>query len=124
MASPVTCVRLYTDRNGESHLDEVEIGMSSVQYAPPAPPLEISEPAESKRYSWLRFPKGWNDDAHPTPRRQLLIVLEGEIEGRTSAGEVRIFRPGDRLLMEDTSGKGHGSRPLNGEALALVIALE
>jgi hypothetical protein len=31
---------------------------------------------------------------------------------------------GDRLLMEDTSGKGHGASPLNGEALAVVIALE
>jgi hypothetical protein len=30
---------------------------------------------------------------------------------------------GDRLLMEDLTGKGHGARPLGGEALAVVIAL-
>jgi len=53
----------------------------------------------------------------------LFVVLEGEVEGWTSTGDKRVFRAGDRLLMEDTTGKGHGARPLNGEALAIVIVL-
>ena len=118
------CTRLYADANGDSHIEEIEFDMASIQYAPPAPALEVSEPIEAKQFFWFRFPAGWHDEAHPSPRRQLFVVLEGEVEGWTSSGDRRIFRAGDRLLMEDTSGKGHGARPVNGEALAIVIALE
>jgi len=124
MPNGIKCARLFADENGESHFEDIEIDMTSIQYAPPAPALEISEPTEAKNFFWFRFPKGWHDAAHPSPRRQLFVVLEGEVEGWTSTGETRTFRAGDRLLMEDTSGKGHGARPLNGEALAVVIALE
>ena len=124
MVSPITCIRLFADEVGESHFEDVEIDMSSIQYAPPAPSLDISEPTEAKRFFWLRFPKDWHDAAHPSPRRQLFVVLEGEVEGWTSSGDTRTLKAGDRLLMEDTTGKGHGARPINGEALAVVIALE
>jgi hypothetical protein len=98
--------------------------MRDVQYAPPAPALQLSDAIMATRVSWLRFPADWNDAAHPSPRRQLFVVLAGEVEGRTSTGVTRHFGPGDCLLMEDTVGKGHGARPLNGEALAIMIALE
>lgn len=123
MADPIKCVRLFADEAGESHFEDVEFEMSSIQYAPPAPALDISEPTEATAFFWFRFPEDWRDGAHPSPRRQLFVVLEGEVEGWTSSGEVRKFRAGDRVLMEDTTGKGHGARPLNGEALAVVIAL-
>jgi len=124
MPKIVTCTRLYADEQGESHFEDFEIEMNSVQYAPPAPALDISEPVEAGRYFWFRFPEGWEDAAHPSPRRQLFIVLEGEVEGWTSTGKTIRLRAGDRLLMEDTTGKGHGARPVNGEALAIVIALD
>lgn len=123
MPSPIKCTRLFSDGIGESHFEDIEIDMSSIQYAPPAPPLDISEPTDATRFFWLRFPKDWLDAAHPSPRRQLFVVLEGVVEGWTSTGETRTFRAGDRLLMEDVTGKGHGARPLNGKALAVVIAL-
>ncbi|WP_127111668.1 hypothetical protein [Shimia sediminis] len=123
MTEMVTCTRLYADEAGESHFEDVKIPMSSVQYAPPAPALDISAPQEADAYFWFRFPQGWEDAAHPSPRRQLFVLLEGQVEGWTSLGETRVFSVGDRLLMEDTSGKGHGARPIGGEALAVVIAL-
>ncbi len=98
--------------------------MSAVQYAPPAPAVDLSDPLTATRVSWVRFPAGWNDDAHPSPRRQLFVVLAGRLEGRTSTGDLRRLEAGDCLLMEDTTGKGHGTRPLNGEASGIVIALE
>lgn len=124
MPNRMKCTRLYADADGESHFEDIEFDMSSIQYAPPAPPLDISDPIEATSVSWLRFPEGWQDAAHPSPRRQLIIVLEGEVEGWTSTGESRTYKSGDRLLMEDTTGKGHGARALNGEALAVVIALK
>ena len=123
MPRPVNCTRLYADSAGESHFEDIEFDMDLVAYAPPAPALEISDPIEASRVFWFRFPEGWNDAAHPSPRRQLFVVLEGEVEGWTSTGDTRRFRAGDRLLMEDTTGKGHGARPINGDATAVVIAL-
>lgn len=116
MPNPITCTRLFADGNGDSYFEDIEISMTEVQYAPPAPALEISDPVEASRYAWLRLPADWSDDAHPSPHRQLCIVLAGAVEGRTSKGDRRVFGVGDRLLMEDTAGKGHGTRPLNGEA--------
>lgn len=116
--------RLYSDEGGDSHFEDIEMPMDAVQYAPPAPAVHLSAPVAATQVSWFRFPADWNDASHPSPRRQLFVFLAGEVEGWTSTGDKRVFRPGDCLLMEDTTGKGHGARPLNGEASALVIALE
>ncbi len=124
MVQSMSCTWLFADENGESHFEDKEIPMNEVQYAPPAPAVHLSESQSATRVSWFRFPADWHDAAHPTPRRQLFIVLTGEVEGWTSQGDRRIFRAGEALLMEDTSGKGHGARPLNGEATAIVVALE
>ena len=35
---------------------------------------------------------------HTCPRRQLFIVVAGEIEVSPSTGQARIFKPGDFLL--------------------------
>ena len=123
MPDPIKCLRLYADQHGDSQFEEIDFEMSSVQYAPPAPALEISDSTDATQFFWFRFPKDWEDAAHPSPRRQLFIMLSGEVEGWTSKGDRRIFRAGDRLLMEDTSGKGHGAKPINGEAEALVVVL-
>ncbi|MEH6647022.1 hypothetical protein [Sulfitobacter sp.] len=123
MPRPIKCTRLFSDESGESHFEDTEVDMSSIQYAPPAPALDISQPTGATHFFWFRFPKDWQDAAHPSPRRQLFVVLEGVVEGWTSTGDTRTFKAGDRLLMEDLTGKGHGARPLDGEALAVVIAL-
>lgn len=124
MTAPTICFRLFADANGDSQFEETAVPMSAIQYAPPAPPLDLSTPIPATGVAWLRFPADWTDAAHPSPRRQLFVVLSGAVEGWTSQGETRVFRPGECLLMEDTTGKGHGARPLHGEALALMIALE
>lgn len=124
VTKPARYVRLSSDDDGESYFEDIEMPMSAVQYAPPAPAVDLSDPLTATRVSWFRFPAGWSDDAHPSPRRLLFVLLAGQVEGWTSKGDTRLFETGDCLLMEDTTGKGHGARPLNGEALAVVIALE
>jgi len=124
MATPASFVRLFADADGESHWEDVEMPMNAVEYAPPAPAVDLSDPLVATRASWFRFPADWTDDAHPTPRRQLFVVLSGQVEGWTSMGVRRRFTSGDCVLMEDTTGKGHGARPIGGEAVAMVIALE
>ena len=124
MTKPMLCARLYADADGESHFDDIEFDLTSIQFAPPAPALDVSEPVESKAFSWMRFPKDWHDEAHVSPRRQVFVVLSGEIEIWTSTGETRTFKKGDCLLGEDTTGTGHGARPVNGEVLAVMVSLD
>ena len=124
MSKPVNCARLFADEHGQTHFEDIEFPLQEVQYAPPAPALLLSDPIAATRVTWLRFPSDWSDAAHPSPRRQLSVILAGEVEVWTSTGIARRFRPGDCLLMEDTFGQGHGARPVDGEALAILVALE
>jgi hypothetical protein len=117
--------RIYSDENGESHIEDIEIGFKSVDFAPPAPPLDLSELSAAKKIGFLRAPAGWTGDWHPAPKKQFTIYLAGEIEGETSDGEIRRFKKGDVTLVEDTTGKGHKSRVIgNTDVLLAVVQLE
>ncbi len=119
------CFRLYADEDGESHFEKTEIEFTPNEYAPPAPPFDVSEPVETTRYVMMRIPAGWDSEFHRAPRRQLFIVLSGELEGAASDGSMVTLTAGDALLMEDTTGKGH-TATVKGEddVIALMVHLE
>ncbi len=117
--------RVYADENGESHFEDVEVELSSVDFAPPAPPLDLSAFAPATQYGFCRAPAGWLGDWHPAPRRQIIFYLAGEIEAEVSDGEVRRFGPGSVTLVEDTTGKGHKSRVVGTtDVLSAVVQLK
>ncbi len=43
-------------------------------------------------------------DWHGAPRRQVIVLLDGEIEVAVTSGEKRRFTGGDVVLVEDTTG--------------------
>ncbi|MFJ4656914.1 hypothetical protein ACIP5Y_37100 [Nocardia sp. NPDC088792] len=49
---------------------------------------------------------------HPAPARQWVVMIRGTIEVTTTAGEKRVFGPGDLLLVSDTEGLGHSTLAL------------
>jgi quercetin dioxygenase-like cupin family protein len=117
--------RLYSDEDGETHFEVVSTTFTPMEYAPPAPAFGLSEPTEATRYVTVRFPAGWNSGLHPTPRRQVFVVLSGRLEGEASDGMHMSFGAGDVLLMEDTEGKGHTARVVGrDDVLAMMIHLE
>ena len=117
--------RVYADAEGESHLEDVEVELKPTDFAPPAPPLNLSPFTPAKRFGFLHASPGWSGDWHPAPKRQICFYLAGEVEGEASDGEVRRFGPGDVVLLEDTVGKGHRSRVVgNQEAVMAVVQLE
>ncbi|MEX1058594.1 MAG: cupin domain-containing protein, partial [Natronospirillum sp.] len=66
---------------------------------------------------------GGFEDWHPSPDPIMLVVKEGQSEVQVTDGEVRIFGPGDIVIMEDT-GKGHTTRTVGDERhVALLIPL-
>ena len=114
-------VRVYADATGESHFEDVTIPMHPLDFAPPAPPINVSAVAPAAVYGFLSSPPGWYGDWHPPPRRQILFYLAGEVEAETSDGEVRRFGPGSVTLVEDTTGKGHRSRVVGTTEVLLAV---
>ncbi len=102
--------RLYSDEQGESHFEARGIRFESVDFAPPAPPLDISAFGLAEECFLLRGKPGWQGDWHPAPFRQLHFYLSGEVEVETSDGKIGRTSAGGVALVEDTSGKGHRSR--------------
>lgn len=113
-------VRIYSDSTGESHFEDIAVPLTTVDFAPPAPPLHVSAFAPAAAYGFLSSPPGWHGDWHPTPRRQVLCYLAGTIEAETSDGEVRRFGSGSITLVEDTAGTGHRSQVIGEQAVVLV----
>ena len=119
-----TYARLYADEHGESHFEDIEIDLAATEYAPPAPPLDLSTFTPATQFGFMRAPAGWSSDWHPSPARNVFFVLSGEWEVTASDGETRRFAPGSVLLAEDTSGKGHASRVVShADSLAVMVQL-
>lgn len=102
--------RLYTDNNGDSLFemhdlplyDRGEIG-------------RLSERMSADAVIFRETGGDYNYDFHNAPERQFIIMLDGVTEIETSLGERRQFSAGDILLVEDTTGKGHRSRSVDGQ---------
>jgi len=117
--------RVFTDANGETHFEDIEVEYTVVEFAPPAPPLNVSTLTTASKFGFLSAPPGWYGDWHPAPQRQFIFYLAGEIEAEVSDGEVRRFGPGSVTLVEDTKGKGHTSRVVSSdEVLGVVVQLD
>ncbi len=114
-------VRVYADAAGESHFEDVAVELAPVDYAPPAPVMELSAVVPATGFAFVRIPAGWGGEWHPTPRRQIFFYLAGQIEGETSDGERRRFGPGSATRVEDTTGKGHRSRVVGDTAALLAV---
>jgi quercetin dioxygenase-like cupin family protein len=111
----VKVVHLYCDADGMSHFADLKITLSPSDYAPPAPPIEVSERIPASRAVLFSMPAGWFGDWHPTPHRQLYVNLSGRLEVRVSDGETRVFAPGDLVLVEDLLAPGHTTRAVGDE---------
>ena len=117
--------RVYSDENGESHFEDIEIELLPVDFAPPAPPINLSGFTSAKQFCFVNVSPGWSGDWHPTPKRQIFFYLSGTIEAEVSDGEIRRFGPGSVTLVEDTTGKCHRSRVVGkDEVFGVIIQLD
>ena len=106
----VKCLRLYADPEGESHFGETEFAMKSAVVIPPSPPVDVSAPVPAARFMFVSGPPGYDAGLHPAPRKQLVVFLKGQFEFNTTDGQTRVMGPGDFVLVEDTTGRGHYTR--------------
>ena len=117
-------VRLKADSAGESHIEQVTLDLNEADYRPPAPMLFVSHSYRADGLQFVRLPSGWAGESIHPPKAQFLICLKGHLEVTASDGDKRTFGPGDSVLMEDVSGKGHRTRVKGpDECLAAIIPI-
>lgn len=102
-------LRLYTDEKGESHFEDVEV---EFQESTRAGRLSARLPATG--IIFRQVPPDYDLDWHPAPRRQYIINLDGGVQLTASDGETRRVGAGEVILVEDTWGRGHLSKALEG----------
>jgi hypothetical protein len=97
-------VRLYTGTDNESHFEEIDIELNFNGH------LEASALQPTHGIMFRSAPPSHLSDYHPVPKRQYVITLAGQVEIETGDGTIRRFGPGDVMLAEDTTGRGHITR--------------
>src|SRR5262245_47842954 len=120
----VKCLRIFADRNGETHMEDIDIVLQPRKLFKDNPPLRLSENLPASWYNICYVPTGMGEvDWQNPPQRLLVLWLTGEVEFETSDGDVRRLPAGSVVLAEDTTGKGHISRhPPEGQ-LVVHVAL-
>jgi hypothetical protein len=101
---------LYTDDQGASHFEDLEITYPIAQRA-----SRLSERLPATGIIFREVPATYNLDWHTAPRRQYMINLDNGVQMTASDGETRIINAGEVILVEDVTGKGHQSKAINGQ---------
>ena len=109
-------VRIYTGSDGESHFEDMDIPYEKVADA------ERTAMESATGIQFRRTPPGNFIDWHIAPRRQYVITLEGQAEIGIGDGTKRIFNPGDVLLADDLTGRGH-TTGVHGNKVRVSIAI-
>lgn len=109
--------RLYAGDDGFSHFETRELDFSEIDWGTG---LEFGDVGGLM----LREPPlGAIADFHCAPRRQFVLQLRGSMRIDCGNGEVRVIGPGDILLGDDLTGKGHHSTELTGPRLQALVYL-
>ena len=97
-------IRLYTGADGVTHLEDMEpkdMRFSATEIVIRSAPSDLPSP--------------W----HNAPLRQILIVRTGNVKVEVEDGAVRQLGPGDMVLEEDLTGKGHRGIPVDDQPVIL-----
>jgi hypothetical protein len=121
--APVKVTRLYTGEDGLSHFEQVSVKFSAVPDAPNT--VEESEPVSMKKSYVVRIAPGFFEGWHHADVRRYVITISGRSEVEVANGQKLIAQPGQVVLAEDLTGKGHTFRVL-GESdwVALFVDME
>jgi quercetin dioxygenase-like cupin family protein len=117
--APVKVTRLYTGSDGKTKVEEFEIPLKARDRG-----TDLSQPVAVTGLQFRRTNQDYFLDWHPAPTRQFVVTLSGESEVELEGGKKIRLGPGNILLAEDTTGKGHISRAVGSQdRISLFIPL-
>lgn len=105
------CVRIWTDREGNSQFEEGSIDLPKGERGDTLSPV-----FKTTSVSFRETAPGGAFEWHPAPIRQFVLTLSGTLEFETISQKRFTIHPGDVLLAEDTTGSGHRWRLVGNDA--------
>jgi hypothetical protein len=112
--------RVYSGADGQSHIAEMPLAMTPFKDVEGA----HGEGTPMQKASGVAFrvsPPGYVLDWHCAPRRQYSISLSGTAEIEVGDGTKVRVGPGDIVLAEDLTGRGHVTRVIGAEPRVYTI---
>lgn len=113
--------RLFTGADGESHFEDLDIPLQDL-----GPVGAMSKLIEATGVVFRETGPDYDLDWHNAPRRQYVVMLSGGgVEVEVGDGTRGRLGPGDVLLAEDTTGRGHISRAVDDQPrVSIFITLD
>jgi quercetin dioxygenase-like cupin family protein len=112
--------RVYSGADGQSHVAELELSLKPFVDVEGAHG-QSSAPHAASGIVFRVAPAGYVLDWHCAPRRQHSISLSGTAEIEVGDGTVVRVEPGDVVLAEDLTGRGHVTRVVGSEPRCYAI---
>src|SRR5436305_4266656 len=104
-------IRIYLGKDGQTHVEYL-----------PLPAESHNVGLQTGAYLVFRcFPADYFSDWHTAPRRQYIFILAGHMEIGIGDGTTRRFGPGDVVLADDLTGKGHTTRSVGGPRISATV---
>jgi hypothetical protein len=109
--------RIYSGSDGQSRIGVMEIPFEE------RPGIGLQSRSMQSKAVFIREKPGSHESGwHCVPQRQLVILLEGELEVEIGDGTKRRFSAGDVFLCEDTTGQGQKVRGMNRKTVVVQLA--
>jgi mannose-6-phosphate isomerase-like protein (cupin superfamily) len=107
-------VRIYTGDDGQTHFEDLPLPTQESHHVPVQAGANLV---------FRHFPGDYWSDWHTAPRRQYIFILEGQMEIGIGDGTSRRFGPGDVVLADDLTGRGHTTRSLGVQRISATVAV-
>ena len=105
-------VRIYTGADNQTHFQDLDVETFATLATKVGEGAIRLNQGTAKSFS----------DFHNAPRRQYVVITSGMMEVEIADGTKRQFVPGDVLVAEDLTGKGHITRGI-GEDPRISLAV-
>jgi hypothetical protein len=104
--------RLFTGEDKQSHVERLEMKFSPVA---DSPAMAESEHLNAATAYLVRAHPGFSESWHNADKRRYVVTLSGRGEIEVAAGKKFFAEPGQLVLAEDLTGKGHTFRVIGNE---------
>lgn len=113
--------RFMTTVDGGSQFDEIDVPFGEEIQGASGYTLMGSNPFDSPNVRLVELPANLNQDWHPPPRLQLVVVVSGIVEVTTTDNARRRWGKGEVFIAADLDGQGHRTRTIDGAAIVMFV---
>ncbi|MBK6659277.1 MAG: cupin domain-containing protein [Proteobacteria bacterium] len=114
--------RFHDNEHGVSVFSDIEVALPDTR-SDAGWTFHLSRALGAVNVLFVELPVGLDQDWHPAPNRQFVIVLSGRLEVEVAGGARREWGAGEVFMADDTRGQGHLTRVLEGPVRLMFVCL-